>query len=147
MYYLSLIHILLVNQLMDLRKNQEGKLKLHIAKTDMNLFLQEIYYAFNHLAAKKSIEFTFEKSEERMSAWFDKSIVEKVVFNLLSNAMKFTPNNGKVVFSLSRCTFAELPSEQQAELNKMPADTRFACLSVTDSGKGITEEDLSLIHI
>ena len=53
-------------------------------------------------------------SEERMSAWFDKSIVEKVVFNLLSNAMKFTPNNGKVVFSLSRCTFAELPSEQQA---------------------------------
>ena len=56
--------LLLVNQLMDLRKNQEGKLKLHIAKTDMNLFLQEIYYAFNHLAAKKSIEFTFEKNEE-----------------------------------------------------------------------------------
>ena len=137
--------LLLVNQLMDLRKNQEGKLKLHIAKTDMNLFLQEIYYAFNHLAAKKSIEFTFEKSEERMSAWFDKSIVEKVVFNLLSNAMKFTPNNGKVVFSLSRCTFAELPSEQQAELNKMSADTRFACLSVTDSGKGITEEDMKNI--
>lgn len=137
--------LLLVNQLMDLRKNQEGKLKLHIAKTDMNLFLQEIYYAFNHLAAKKSIEFTFEKSEERMSAWFDKSIVEKVVFNLLSNAMKFTPNNGKVVFSLSRCTFAELPPEQQAELNKMPADIRFACLSVTDSGKGITEEDMKNI--
>lgn len=59
--------------------------------------------------------------------------------------MKFTPNNGKVVFSLSRCTFAELPSEQQAELNKMPADTRFACLSVTDSGKGIPEEDMKNI--
>ena len=80
-----------------------------------------------------------------MSAWVDKAIVEKVVFNLLSNAMKFTPNNGKVVFSLSRCTFAELPSEQQAELNKMPADTKFACLSVIDSGKGITEEDMKNI--
>lgn len=137
--------LLLVNQLMDLRKNQEGKLKLHITKTDMNPFLQEIYYAFNHLAAKKYIDFTFEKGEERLSAWFDKTIIEKVAFNLLSNAMKFTPNYGKIVFSLSKCTFADLSADQQDELGKLAADVKFACLSVTDSGKGISEEDMKNI--
>lgn len=137
--------LLLVNQLMDLRKNQEGKLKLNITKTDMNPFMQEIYYAFNHLAARKSIDFTFEKKEERLSAWFDKSIIEKVIFNLLSNAMKFTPDNGKVVFSLSRCTFADLSPEQQTELKALPADTKFACFSVADSGKGISEDEVKNI--
>ncbi len=137
--------LLLVNQLMDLRKNQEGKLKLNITKTDMNPFMQEIYYAFNHLAARKSIDFTFEKKEERLSAWFDKSIIEKVIFNLLSNAMKFTPDNGKVVFSLSKCTFADLSPEQQTELKALPADTKFACFSVADSGKGISEDEVKNI--
>lgn len=137
--------MLLVNQLMDLRKNQEGKLKLNITKTDMNPFMQEIYYAFNHLAARKSIDFTFEKKEERLSAWFDKSIIEKVIFNLLSNAMKFTPDNGKVVFSLSRCTFADLSPEQQTELKALSADTKFACFSVADSGKGISEDEVKNI--
>ncbi len=137
--------LLLVNQLMDLRKNQEGKLKLHITKSDLNAFMQEIYYAFNHLAAKKSIEFTFDKKEERMLAWFDKSIIEKVIFNLLSNAMKFTPANGKVIFSLSKCTFADLPSEQQEELSALPEDIEFACFSVIDSGKGIPEDEVKNI--
>ena len=130
---------------MDLRKNQEGKLKLHITKSDMNAFMQEIYFAFNHLAAKKAIEFTFDKTEERMSAWFDKSIVEKVVFNLLSNAMKFTPTNGKVIFSLSKCTLADLPSGQQDELKALPADVKLACFSVIDSGKGIPEDEVKNI--
>ena len=80
-----------------------------------------------------------------MSAWFDKSIIEKVVFNLLSNAMKFTPDNGRVVFSLSRCTFADLSPEQQAELQTLPADTKFACFSVADSGKGIPDDEVKNI--
>lgn len=133
--------LLLVNQLMDLRKNQEGKLKLHITKTDLCPFLLEIYYAFNHLATRKSISFVFEKTEEQLLAWFDKMLIEKVVFNLLSNAMKFTPNGGKIVFSLSKVPFSALPAESQAEL-ALPAKTEFVCLSVADSGKGISEEDI-----
>ena len=136
--------LLLVNQLMDLRKNQEGKLKLHITKTDMCPFLQEIYYAFNHLAAKKSISFVFEKQDEQLLAWFDKALIEKVVFNLLSNAMKFTPHGGKVVFSLSQTAFSDLPAESQREL-ALPAQTEFVCLSVADSGKGISEEEIKNI--
>ena len=137
--------LLLVNQLMDLRKNQEGKLKLRIIKSDMYSFLLEIYYAFNHLAAKKSIDFTFEKKTEALTAWFDKTLIEKVVFNLLSNAMKFTPDGGKVVFSLSQIPASALPAQYQPEWNKLPSDTEFVRLSVADSGKGIPEDELKNI--
>lgn len=137
--------LLLVNQLMDLRKNQEGQLNLQITKGDMYPFLLEIYYAFSHLAAKKLITFTFEKEEEQLPAWFDKSLIEKVVFNLLSNAMKFTPNGGKVVFSLLKVSPSSLPADYQAELKTFPANTEFICLSVADSGKGIPEEELKNI--
>lgn len=137
--------LLLVNQLMDLRKNQEGKLKLRITKADMYPFMLEIYYAFNHLATKKSITFTFEKKEEQLSAWFDKTLIEKVVFNLLSNAMKFTPNGGEVVFALSKVAASELSSERQLEQYALPANTEFVCLSVADSGKGIPEEEMKNI--
>ncbi len=133
--------LLLVNQLMDLRKNQEGKLKLHITKTDMCPFLLEIYYAFNHLATRKNISFVFEKKEEQLLAWFDKMLIEKVVFNLLSNAMKFTPNGGKIVFSLSKVPFSALPADAQAD-SAASAKAEFVCLSVADSGKGISEEEI-----
>lgn len=136
--------LLLVNQLMDLRKNQEGKLKLHVTKTDMYPFLLEIYYAFNHLAVKKSISFVFEKKEENLLAWFDKMLIEKVVFNLLSNAIKFTPSGGNIVFSLSKTILSALPVESQKEL-ALPVKTEFACLSVADSGKGISKEDMKNI--
>lgn len=137
--------LLLVNQLMDLRKNQEGKLKLYITKGDMYSFLLEIYYAFNHLATKKAITFTFEKSEEQLMAWFDKGLIEKVVFNLLSNAMKFTPDGGEVVFALSKVDTSELPADYQSEVSTLPADTQFVCLSVVDSGKGIPDEEIKNI--
>lgn len=137
--------LLLVNQLMDLRKNQEGKLNLRISKGDMYPFLLEIYYAFSHLAAKKSIAFTFENEEEQLPAWFDKSLMEKVVFNLLSNAMKFTPSGGQIVFSLSKVKPSSLPTHYQTEVKTFPANTKFACLSVADSGKGITEEEIKNI--
>lgn len=136
--------LLLVNQLMDLRKNQEGKLKLHVTKTDMYPFLLEIYYAFNHLAVKKSISFVFEKKEENLLAWFDKMLIEKVVFNLLSNAIKFTPSGGNIVFSLSKTILSALPVESQKEL-ALPVKTEFVCLSVADSGKGISKEDMKNI--
>lgn len=137
--------LLLVNQLMDLRKNQEGQLSLRIIRGDMYPFLLEIYYAFSHLAAKKSITFTFEKEDEAFPAWFDKSLLEKVVFNLLSNAMKFTPDNGRIVFSLTRVKPSSLPAEYQAEVRNLPPSTEFACLSVADSGKGIPDEELKNI--
>lgn len=138
--------LLLVNQLLDLRKSQEGKLDLHISKSNLIPFLEEIHLAFSHLAMRKSIHFEFEKDESSFYAWFDKSLVEKVVFNLLSNAIKFTPDNGRIVLSLKKCGYQEIPTELRTTLPaEIPQEMEFALISVSDSGCGIPEEELKHI--
>lgn len=138
--------LLLVNQLLDLRKSQEGKLDLHISKSNLIPFLEEIHLAFSHLAIKKSIHFEFEKDESSFYAWFDKSLIEKVVFNLLSNAIKFTPDNGRIVLSLKKCGYQEIPTDLRTTLPaEIPQEMEFALICVSDSGCGIPEEELKHI--
>lgn len=133
---------LLVNQLMDLRKSQAGKLHLKIAKDEMCSFMQEIYSAFNQIAISKDIDFSYECTEERIAAWYDKSLLEKVVFNLLSNAFKYTPANGKVTLMLKKLLKTNLPPEKAQYL---PHGEKFVHIIVNDTGKGIPESEMTNI--
>lgn len=138
--------LLLVNQLLDLRKSQEGKLDLHISKSNLIPFLEEIHLAFSHLAMRKSIHFEFDKEGESFYAWFDKSLIEKVVFNLLSNAIKFTPDNGRIVLSLRKCLYQDIPTALRETLpTDSSSDMEFAVMCVSDSGCGIPEGELKHI--
>lgn len=140
--------LLLVNQLLDLRKSQEGKLDLHISKSDLIPFLEEIHLAFSHLAMRKSIHFGFDKDDTSFYAWFDKSLVEKVVFNLLSNAIKFTPNNGRIVLSLKKCLLQDIPADLRDTLPaEFSQEMEFAVIRVSDSGCGIPQEELKHIFV
>ncbi len=134
--------LILVNQLMDLRKTQSGKMKLKVSKEDMCSFMQEMYCAFNHLAVGKEINFEYRSDEERLPAWFDKSVCDKVIFNLLSNAFKFTRPGDRIVMSLSRVTDG-LAVPGSFNLGKLMAEGReYVHLSVSDTGRGIPPEDL-----
>lgn len=133
--------MLLVNQLMDLRKNQEGKMQLKIAKDDMCSFLREMYFAFNQIASAKGLDFRFSCGSDSIIAWFDKSLFEKVVFNLLSNAFKFTQDGGAIVLSVDKVSMDGLPPEQRCELQSLPDDAELVCLSVSDTGCGISQEE------
>ena len=64
--------LLLVNQLMDLRKNQSGNLQLRVSHNDLYLFTQEIYIAFNQIAVKERITFRLESDESGIDAWVDR---------------------------------------------------------------------------
>lgn len=134
--------LILVNQLMDLRKTQSGKMKLKVSKDDMCSFMQEMYCAFNHIADSKDIKFDFDSRDERLPAWFDKSVCDKVVFNLLSNAFKFTRPGDRIVMGLEQLDFVS----DSGIISKIPADmkNKGKCvhLSVSDTGKGIPQDDL-----
>lgn len=134
--------LILVNQLMDLRKTQSGKMKLKVSKDDMCSFMQEMYCAFNHLAVGKEINFEYSSDEERLPAWFDKSVCDKVIFNLLSNAFKFTSPGDRIVMSLSRATEGLKVPEGFGLRQLMAEGHDFVHLSVCDTGRGIPPEDL-----
>lgn len=86
----------LVNQLLDFRKLDTDHMKMKVAEGDLVEFIQEIYFAFREETTKRNIDFIFETEHEHMMCWYDADKMEKVFFNLLSNALKFTPDFGLI---------------------------------------------------
>ena len=80
----------LVNQILDFRKIQNKKMKLMVEKTELIAFLMKITENFRLIAEEKQISFTFQTEVEELYIWMDRDKVEKIIFNLLSNAFKYT---------------------------------------------------------
>jgi len=91
----------LVNQLLDFRKMEVQEIKLHPAIGDIIGFSKDISHSFMDIAEKKNIRFSFSSDIDSLEIYFDKDKIEKIFFNLLSNAFKFTQDNGEVSVSLT----------------------------------------------
>lgn len=91
----------LVTELMDFRKAESGKLKLNVAPANIVSFAKEIFLSFGYLSLQKQITYTFDCSAEVIEVYFDGEQLEKVFFNLLSNAFKFTPDQGSIRLQIS----------------------------------------------
>ena len=117
----------LVNQILDFRKVENQKMKLNAASADIVATLQGICNSFRELAQKKKISLSFESSEERLIMDFDSDKIDKIFFNLISNALKFTPEEGQILVSLRR------------------KDTEDVEIMVADTGIGIPDNDISHI--
>jgi DNA-binding response OmpR family regulator/two-component sensor histidine kinase len=116
----------LINQLMDYRKIEESRMKLRVSENDLVSFVKEITDAFQIIAKKKSVSFTVTTRVKTLPLWFDVNMLDKVLFNLLSNAFKFTTDNGGII---------------QVVIDKNPDDT-MAVISVEDSGVGMHPEEI-----
>jgi signal transduction histidine kinase/DNA-binding response OmpR family regulator len=90
----------LVNQLLDFRKMEVQEIKLYPAIGDIVQFTKDISLSFNDISEKKSIHLSFESNVDSLEIYFDKDKMEKILFNLLSNAFKYTPDGGTVKVSL-----------------------------------------------
>lgn len=91
----------LIDQLLEFRKMQAGKLKLSLQETDVVMFVQGICKMFDDAAESKQIDFKFESQLPAYLMYLDQQKMDKVVFNLLSNAFKCTPAKGTISVSLS----------------------------------------------
>ncbi|WP_342645332.1 two-component regulator propeller domain-containing protein [Mucilaginibacter sp. CSA2-8R] len=118
----------MVNQLFDLRKIEEGEMKLNLVKGDIIAFQKEVSESFTELSEKKQIAFAFKSSISSLQTNFDHDKLERILFNLLSNAFKFTLAGGKVML----ITY----------LKKQVSDTEqpYLVIEVTDTGIGIDKE-------
>lgn len=94
--------LLLVNQLMDFRKLELNKMKLELQETDLVQFLQEIVNAFAVFAKQHHIDCRIITRETTLPVWIDCEKIEKVFFNILSNAFKFTGDNGFIHLAIHK---------------------------------------------
>ena len=127
----------LVNQLMDLRKVDAGQMPMHFRRTDLVFFIQDIMKSFFTLAKSKKIRFTMSPAREEEFLWIDQGNFDKVIYNILSNAFKHTPEGGRIHLSVS----APLPNR-----GALKADVReFVEIAVFNSGSHIEDSYISRI--
>lgn len=114
-----------VNQLLDFR-NIEERMQIQIAyeKVDITAFIRQIFLSFEEEAANNSIDFQFISMFENRIIYVDKNKLETILFNLISNALKYTKTSGSVTIQ------AEIRDENKIKI------------SVSDTGVGISEADL-----
>ncbi|WP_345158554.1 hybrid sensor histidine kinase/response regulator transcription factor [Flavobacterium ginsengisoli] len=86
----------LVNQVLDFRKAQSGELKLKVTKTDILSYSKNIFDSFKEMAYNKKIKLNFISEDDEINGWLDNDKYDKILYNLLSNALKFTNKNGNV---------------------------------------------------
>jgi signal transduction histidine kinase/ligand-binding sensor domain-containing protein/DNA-binding response OmpR family regulator len=115
----------LVNQLLDFRKMEVNELKLHPRQGDVLKFIKEISFSFIDLAERKNISFSYHDAGHSLLTLFDHDKIERILFNLLSNAFKFTPENGAVSVNVD--------AEFQGEIVMLS-------IKVTDTGIGIASD-------
>lgn len=118
----------LIDQLLEFRKMQNNQMSLRLEQTEVVSFLYGIYDLFSETAARKNINFTFSSDEESKWILLDRGKIEKVLFNLLSNAFKHTPEKGNIAVEI---TFQE--------------GEEYLILRVSDSGIGIPPEKQHLL--
>lgn len=124
----------LINQLMDFRKIEQKKMRLATAWDDMIDFLREIEENFEPLAEKQQIDFRFRTTLKSLYLRFDRDKVDKIIFNLLSNAFKFTGKGGKIELQAIKTQYAFIHGKRQA-----------VKISVEDNGRGMSQEHVKRI--
>ncbi len=116
----------LVNQLMDFRKLESGNMKVQATEKDLIPIVQNIMHSYRKAAEKRDIDFRLVSRHKHLPLWFDEDMIDKVLFNLLSNAFKFTADGGKIHIIISK-------------------DRLENCVTIQleDNGAGMTAEDAS----
>lgn len=124
----------LVNQLLDFRKLDQGSMNLRVDQADIFSFIETITQPFQFLANKQAIGLEVRKPESRIVSFFDPDVVEKVMYNLLSNAFKFTPSGGRIRVEV-----------EERDGGAQQIAGAFVEIRVRDNGVGISKHHLKKI--
>ncbi len=120
----------LLQQILDFRKVESGNMKLSVKQADLVAFINNICWNnFEPLAKQKQIQFSIHAPETLM-AWFDEDKVDKILFNILSNAFKHTPAKGTINISIQ---------------SEVKVDADYAKIFISDTGAGISQDRIPFI--
>lgn len=137
----------LINELMDFQRIENKKMDMKFSKADLVLFIDELARSFSELASQRRINYSVLSADQQVETWFDAEKVEKILYNLISNAIKFTKPNGTVKVSSLVVTIDELPDYNDGEVcfGRFKPKARYLEIKVSDTGIGIPPEHLKNI--
>lgn len=118
-----------INQIMDIRKIDNNRLMLKVKEMDVIPFVGEVVDLFRDLAQSKNIELEYSYQGDEMQAWVSPEFLDKILCNILSNALKYTHDHGEIIVDMFL-----IP-------NGSPKESRL-CIEITDTGKGISAQNL-----
>ncbi len=130
----------LIDELMDFRKLQLNKFSIKVSEIDAHTFIREITNHFKEEAILKNITLLVECDKMSISLWSDPGMLEKVIFNILSNAFKVTPENGAISVGVFQCS-NDIVFPSVDENKPLPAVE----LYIEDTGNGINQEEVKKI--
>ncbi|MFW6218647.1 MAG: two-component regulator propeller domain-containing protein [Bacteroidota bacterium] len=144
----------LIDQLLDLRKIEVGKLYPKVAQSDLIRFITDILPSYESYAKQLKLDFKFQCNETEKFCYFDKDKTEKIISNLISNALKYTPEGGSINVSLDirgRDYTSGILDKSESDTyivddeNELSQGELFALFSVSDTGNGISNTELPRI--
>ena len=131
--------LLLVNQLMDMSKLDDGKMRLSFVETNLLELIKNAMMSYSNIATARKVSFSLECVEpEALMVWVDPFHFDKIVYNILSNAFKFTPQEGKVLIRVN------CESNERSVFNN-PRITEYVEIKIFNTGTRIRDEELELI--
>jgi len=134
----------LINQLLSLSKLESGKMKLHTRQTNIVTLVKGYFQSFESLAKQKKIDFNFNSTEENIQLFIDKEKFEKILYNLLSNAFKFTGEGGKIAVDVTPLNPPSRGDSSESQISPLEGG-RGVKISISDTGRGIPPEKLNHI--
>lgn len=132
----------IINDLLDLTKVEAGKMDFRFEKGDINSPVEFVKNTFENLAKEKKIELKLEAQTEIAQTYFDSQRIEQVVTNLVSNAVKFTNENGKIIIKTETIPLEKVDKSKIFDLQNPVFYENYIKVSVADSGIGIAPEDI-----
>lgn len=132
----------IINDLLDLTKVEAGKMDFRFEKGDINSPVEFVKNTFENLAKEKKIELKLEAQKEIAQTYFDSQRIEQVVTNLVSNAVKFTNENGKIIIKTETIPLEKVDKSKIFDLQNPVFYENYIKVSVADSGIGIAPGDI-----
>jgi len=130
----------LINELMDFNQLQFNKMTLQVQQIEVVSFTEEIVSCFKEEASSRGINLQFESSKEELKDWLDPKMFEKIIFNVISNAFKVTPDKGDIKVRIALC-------KELVNFSLISSETNNSCFEIVveDTGAGLDKKDIKKI--
>ena len=135
----------IINDLLDLSKIEAGKMDFKFEKANINVPVEFIKNTFENVAKDKNIDLVLDKDDDIFDTYIDNQRIEQVVSNLVSNAIKFTNENGKITVKTEKIKQSDIDKSKLVGVENPVFYENYVKVSVSDNGIGIAQEDLKKV--